>query len=594
MGAVLAGLVLAVIPLVILYLVVPTAPPGSSRPAEADDEGGWPEEPAPPAHPDFPTPEAAGTQAVFLLEEPPRSPRVEAVEVPDRRGLTATAHAYCELEGNQVICSPALSEPPPGASHHRVERQGSQAVLVEHRRPDGRVAETLVLTRLPDGTALRIARLDEFGALDWVREFSDQGRRYGERLRNGANRLSGCGSVRLEPDDRGRIAALTCLEWSGRPMLDATGVATRRMERDEGGFLRSISNLGLAGEPLADHFGVQRAELERDGNGRVVLEAFRGLDHEPVLSAEQGCAARRTRYSARGLPEELTCLDAAGRPTPGAQGITVERREHDARGCLTLRQFQDPAGAPQADVHGVAGHRFLVDESCLELSDTCLDAAGQPCACGPGRPARLEQRYDARGQLVSVRAYAADGTPGQDAGYGVFEVRLGYDGWGNQVREACYDAAGEPVDCGSTGFHEIVREPDEAGRSVRETFLDSQGRRARNLSTWERRLRYDNYDHLSETRSLDQRGELVESLGLAIRRQLYDRGHRLFGVLLFDAQDRPARYGGCFTGVECPDTAWHAVRVVRATNGRLVKNQYFDARRQLVLELDCARSKCFQ
>jgi hypothetical protein len=176
----------------------------------------------------------------------------------------------------------------------------------------------------------------------------------------------------------------------------------------------------------------------------------------------------------------------------------------------------------------------------------------------------------------------------------VFEVRYGYDAWGNRLREACFDPAGEPVDCGSTGFHEILQETDEAGRAVRETFLDSQGNRARNLSTWARELRYDNYDHLSETRSLDRRGELVESLGLAIRRQLYDRGHRLFGVLLFDAQERPASYTGCFTGVECPDSAWHAVRVQRAPNGRLLKNQYFDARKQLLLELDCSRSMCFQ
>jgi hypothetical protein len=41
---------------------------------------------APTPHPDYPTPEQAGTQAVFLLEAPPASPRITSVAMPDRLG----------------------------------------------------------------------------------------------------------------------------------------------------------------------------------------------------------------------------------------------------------------------------------------------------------------------------------------------------------------------------------------------------------------------------------------------------------------------------------------------------------------------------
>ncbi len=587
-GGVAAGIVLAALPIALIYLLLPAAVEGDRR--AANEAAGAP----PQAHPDFPTPAAAGTQAVFLLEEPPRAPRVQAVDMPDRSGLAPTLHAYCELEAAQVTCSPALEAPAPGAARFRVERRASLPVLVEQLRPDGRAAETFVLAWAQDGTPLQVARLDALGVLDWVRELGDQGRRFGERRRSGANQLAGCGAIRQELDGQGRATTRTCLEWGGRPMLDAHGVATRRLTRDAQGFVSAIAHLGLDGEPRADHFGVQQKVLERDPDGRVTLERYLDPAGRPVVSAEVGCAAQRVRFAPSGLPEETACLGVDGAPTPSAQGYALERREHDARGCLVRRLFLGPDGAPQADVHGVAGHVYRVDESCWELADTCVDAAQRPRACGPAQPARYEHRYDARGQLQSVRSYGADGLPGQDPEYGVFEVRLAHDAWGNRTREACYDPAGEPVDCGGTGFHEIVREPDEAGRSVRETFVDPRGNPARNLSTWVRVLAYDNYDHLSETRSLDMRGGLVESLGMAIRRQLYDRGHRLFAVLLFDAQDRPARYAGCFTGATCPSEAWHAVRVVRAPNGRVLKNQFFDAGRRLVQEIDCARARCFQ
>jgi len=74
----------------------PQQPPPAGASAEARAETRRAEPELRP-HPDYPTPALAGTQELFLLEEPPRGPHVTDVKLPDRSQLKFTDHAYCEL-----------------------------------------------------------------------------------------------------------------------------------------------------------------------------------------------------------------------------------------------------------------------------------------------------------------------------------------------------------------------------------------------------------------------------------------------------------------------------------------------------------------
>ena len=80
---------------------------------------------------------------------------------------------------------------------------------------------------------------------------------------------------------------------------------------------------------------------------------------------------------------------------------------------------------------------------------------------------------------------------------------------------------------------------------------------------------------------------------MATDRVLYDTAHRRFAKVLLDKSGRPASYTGGYVGVTCPKQAWHAVRLVRGSDGSVTSNQFFDAAGQLLVTHDCRRVTCF-
>jgi hypothetical protein len=108
-----------------------------------------------------------------------------------------------------------------------------------------------------------------------------------------------------------------------------------------------------------------------------------------------------------------------------------------------------------------------------------------------------------------------------------------------------------------------------------------------------RRFAYDNYDHLFESRGYDADGKLVDTLGVSVRRDLYDVAHRRFAVVLLGPDGKPALYRGCYSGSTCPKT-WHAVRIVRRADGAIENNQFFDDAGQLIDTKDCTKVRCFR
>src|SRR5262245_26454916 len=94
-------------------------------------------------HPDYPTPALAGTQELFLLEEPPRGPHVTDVKLPDRSLLKFSDHAYCELTLSRLTCSAAKARSQSSARWN-VGRSGDHVVLAERLSPSGHVLETVL------------------------------------------------------------------------------------------------------------------------------------------------------------------------------------------------------------------------------------------------------------------------------------------------------------------------------------------------------------------------------------------------------------------------------------------------------------------
>ncbi len=549
--------------------------------------------PSPPAvlppHPEYPTAAMAGTEELFLLEEPPRGPHVTNVELPDRTRLRTTEHAGCEVGPVRLACS--SSRPRPGTARWNVGRAGERVVLAEHVTPGGRVDETYLFDWDESGRLARLVALDENGGVEWTRSFNPAGERYMERTLNGANALSGCGAMSVRADGPTRLE-LGCLQWNGSPMRDTNGVSLTAVRLDGNGFILERSRLTRERKPVAGHDGVHRIVYQRDPHGRVLAELYLGLDGKPALSLSAGCAGRRHELDERGVVIRETCLGRTGGPASAEEGVAVTEHETNADGCVIGSRRLDAEGKP-THVRGVYALRIEPDASCRELTTTCVGVEGEPVPCGPGQPARTDYERDAKGRVVSVKHRGPDGDPGQDPEYGVFELRRTWDALDNLVEESCWGASGEAVECDHTGYHTERIVVDEAGRTREVRYFDAQGLAATNLGVAVRRYIYDNYDHLREIHGFGEDGDVASSLGMSVQRRLYDPGHRLFALLLFDRSGQPARYAGCFTGRDCPPREWHAVRIYRGANGRVIKNAYFDADGQHLDTLDCDTHRCW-
>jgi len=556
-------------------------PPTQQQPPPPAEQSG------PTPHPDYPTPAAAGTEKIFYLEEPDRGPKVTPVTLPAAASLKWRTAAHCEPHETGIACSAAA-----GPLRWRIGSRAGKIVVAE-RRGGKQLQETYLFERDAAGTLSRITRLDGRGNIEWSRFIDAAKQHLGARNLNGSNALPGCGQLAYKLDGAGHPTELSCLQWTGKPMRDIEGVRVRRFKRDTRGFVVEETRVTPRGDPMADNDGVHRKQYRRDAQGRPLEERYLDIEGHPTMSADSGCHGWRLEYNASGDLVRRTCLGAGGKPTAGQSGAHAEAFERDHNGCVLERRHLDAEGKPTRNRHGVYGTRHKVNHWCQDVTMSCVDVRGKLMSCGPRRPARYLYSHDRRGYLISTKHYVAGGRPGKDPDYSVFEVRHQRDALGNVTSDSCFSPRGQAVLCDGTGMHRSVTRFDEAGRQIDRRFFDPQGGVTTNLGCAIRRYRHDNYDHEVEAADHDAQGKVIESMGKAFLRTLYDQSHRRFAVLLLDKEQRPARYAGCFTGVTCPSSPWHAVRIVRDRKGAVVKNLYFDADQQLVQSVDCLHNRCW-
>ncbi len=536
-------------------------------------------------HPDYPTPVAAGTGDLFVLEEPDRGPAAPIdFPLPGTVGLAWSSHANCEAGAETVTCSKAKRHPGEVSWWH-VGRRGKTFVVAEHRRGDA-IDETYVYVQ-NDTVPRRRIRFDAYNQVESALLFSSP-TQYSKRLRSGANGLDGCGSIAVELDAAHVVTEERCLQWSGKPMRDTDGVAVRKYKLDAQGFVVEETRFGVDGKPVEGIDGVHTIRYELDDDGRVEVKRFDGVDGQPTAN-NHGCHGYRTTRDARGVVVKRTCIGSDGKPSNDTGGISSDVYTYDEAGCQVTHRLL-AIGHPPKD----PGSDDVVDGRCAIMVHTCVGPGGNRRKCGPGEPARYDYKRDADGYVTSVSSYKPDGTPGEHPDWHAFEVRYQYDDRGRAVATSCHGTDGQPVLCGTMGYSSNRATYDDAGRMLEERFFDIHGNPTTNVGATYRTFVYDNYDHVSERRALDGAHEPVESLGMAVRRNLYDADHRLFGVVLLDKAGKPARYNGCYSGVTCPRGTWHAMRILRHRDGSVDTNEFFDAAGQLIHTVDCSKSRCFQ
>ncbi len=534
------------------------------------------------ADPDYPTPRRAGTDLLFVVEEPVRGPHVTKLAIPARKKLKFTQHAYCEIDEVTVVCTDAAPDAGDLASVAVASERG-KPVLVEWRRGK-RVDQTVVLDYDAKGFLEQMARLDATGTIDWVRSYEPAGRRYTARELDGENALPGCGAIELKLDG-GRVTASTCLQWIGDPMRNTNGVVTTELERDATGFVIAEQRRGPGGKLTAGtRDQVHRIEITRDAKGRRTQERYFAVGHQAAGNADvHGCTGLDFDYT-RNQESTRTC--ASG---PDEDGVTVTETTRDAAGCSTGSVYRDAA---RDGTHQIQDE---VDDRCLVTSSTCRDLYGDPIACGPKEPAVYRYTRDDHGRVTSETYEDPSGTRTTDPSYEAYELRRAWDRLGRRTEQACFDQDGVPMECGNTGFHRMVETFDAVGREIEERFFDTDGQPATNMGAVSRTYTYDNYDHLYEQRDHDADGNTVEIQGMAFSRNYYDDSHRLYGVVMFDAQGEPAMYTSCYTGLDCPSatTGWHAVALIRSPTGKVLQNKFFDTAGKQIEVIDCRDHQCW-
>ena len=571
-----------------------SSPTGAAQPAPKPGNGTGE---APPIDPMYPTPIAAGTDKIFLLEEPDRGPTVPVSAVlPAAASLTWTSHAFCEVDFLGAVCSPMMHPRQTtriaGNHYWRIGTKANAVVVAEKFR--GAVRHRAYWWDGLDTPTMRRLDVDIYGHVSQGM-FAAATNRYSQRLRNGSNALAGCGMMAItrQPNPAAGITSLACLQWNGEPMHDTDGVASTRYERDRRGFIIRQSYFGVDGQPTTAHDGVAVITFERDGAGRMIYQRFRDIADQPVANIA-GCFGEAWEHGPQGAATSATCIDARDQAVADADGISTTRFFDDNNGCDLGHRFVDSQGKPTADRFGVHAVTHEVDAHCAIVRLSCFDKAQQPIACGVGEPASTHNRFDRAGNLVVAQHFDAAGKPSHDGLHESFELRHGYDAVGNNITTQCFDDAHVAQRCPHTEYSVLQTSFDAAGRVMESHYLDVAGLPTTNFGSFASRFQYDNYDHRVAASYVDRDGQQIAVLGAHRRRDLFDAKHRRFGIVMDDGAGGPADYTGCFGGVACPEPAWHAVRIVRRVDGSVDKNLFFNARGVLMKTQPCATVPCFE
>ena len=372
------------------------------------------------------------------------------------------------------------------------------------------------------------------------------------------------------------------IEWSYfnpemKPTFSDHGVAVLQVQYDALGRLIGRSNHDTSGRLAPDEDGEIQERYTLDDRGNIAERAFFDAFGKPTASLRAGYSIQRTRHGPQNLPEDVSFLDAEGKPTAGPSGAFVERSRHDDRGNKVELSFFGADGRPIiSPKEGAATIRWKHDARGATVEWAYFDVDGRPTPNRDGY-AVVRATLDPRGFQIGWSYLGADGSPARFRGYARSTAL--HDERGRRVEVAYFDETGAPVTPEGKAAPVYRFRHDDRGNTLEESLWGADGKPPERAPVARRLFSYDERDLLTETRPFGPDGQPCRD-HLAVRTRYDDRGQRV-ELAYFDAAGHRATLP---SGVSYEELS-------RDERGHVLERRFLDAAGNLVLhgELKAAR-----
>ncbi|MBQ3524810.1 MAG: hypothetical protein IJA63_00915 [Akkermansia sp.] len=285
--------------------------------------------------------------------------------------------------------------------------------------------------------------------------------------------------IRFEYAADGKLKRLVYVGTDGVPRaMPGSLVAEQRVRYDGAGNVIEKSNFDAGGKPVADASGVATRLYEYDSAGHLVRSVMRAADGTEIVPRMPGYAEKRISYDSQGRPVRILFLDGAGKPVTNAigecdvrflynesglsqrrvnlingatadnaNGIAIEKKSTTSDGAVTQTRWMNAAGAPV--VHpGVGAHAVLEEHTPADkMKRTRYYDAGDSLFASPRTHAEHVVRTDSADRTEWECYRGADGLPCNNAALGYAERVCEYGNDGALRKEFFWDAVGNPAPC---------------------------------------------------------------------------------------------------------------------------------------------------
>ena len=357
-------------------------------------------------------------------------------------------------------------------------------------------------------------------------------------------RTDGYASVKWKYDARRRVIREEFYGLLGEPVLMSGRYAADEREYDEDGNVSVLRYRDTNDEPIVSTGGYAEIHRKYNEKKKVTFEEYFGTDGNPMLQTS-GYSAMEQDYDADGNVSRRSFLHE-GKPVLRTDGYAEVRWEHNGLHQVVREAFFGAEGEP------------VVLEAGYSVNEREYDTAGNITVYryydGQGNPAQvsgyseLHRAYDDRRQILREEYFGPDGQPVLRAeGYASWKREYTEEGIGTVRAQSYYGVSGEPVIM-SEGYHSFRREFDENGNMISESYFDTEGKPVlckKGYASFRRT--YDANSNISEDVFLNaEGGSAVLGAGYSSIRYEYDENRQLLLTYYLDKDGNPIQAGSAY------------------------------------------------
>lgn len=384
-----------------------------------------------------------------------------------------------------------------------------------NRLQDGESWSRMVAVNTPQGLQLERTYFDEDG--------------------QPAESIHGYSKEIMTYDSLGNMTLLTYCDSKGKTIEYDGLYAKIELEYDEFGHLKTLRHVGTDGKPTLGENGTSMLSAEYNRQGALVKMSYFDPNGKPTVG--QGFYSSRTwDYDDLGNEKTWQFFDADGQPTNNVDGVARSEFVYDSKTNFRTmaRDYNNKGTLLYArhmtyDKRGNVVKDYVVTSSGglrqgTAVEHTEYDANNRPVKVWwtnlkdqmtnkPGtKAARVETKYDARGNAIEQTYWNAAGKPSvndqgafkqerryNDLGLVVYERNLDangkplagshanpegkceYDKQGNMTKIECYDGYGKPR-LSSDGFFRMTAQYNKQGKQTEIAYYDTDGKLTKSRS----------------------------------------------------------------------------------------------------------------